>query len=260
MRDGTGMNPQSNNNWQIEVLLQGSWRGATSVLISNACQRILVDSGMPHEAHLLMKALGDKGLRPADITALISTHFHVDHVLNNHLFGSAIIYATQQSYDWCRSMYSDIADDQNWEKLALKYYPEMNEYEKTRQHMARLRKFALRWWDVKSAGSAAQFRWLETESLPDGIASWITSGHVPGHASLVVQSSERPTIIAGDALLSRDKEDQVATMIPHDRRQSLADRSRILEMGGRILPGHDSAFNGCSSSRPDDRIPEICAE
>ena len=44
-------------HWKVEELLAGSWRGATSVLISNGRCHIVVDTGMPHEAHLLVKAL-----------------------------------------------------------------------------------------------------------------------------------------------------------------------------------------------------------
>src|SRR5439155_4384766 len=244
---GHSMNERT---WKVEVPLPGSWRGATSVLISNGHHHVLVDSCMPHESHQLVKALEQRGLRLEDVTSLVNTHFHIDHVLNNNLFPAAGIYATQQSHDWCQSMYSDLADNQNWEKLALKYYPEMHEYEKAHQHMVNLRKIALRWWDLKRLGAPEQFRWLETHSLPDGIGSFISSGHLPGHVSLVVDPGEQPTLVAGDALLSREREDQVATMIPYNRNQFLKDRNRVLEMGGRILPGHDRGFCFSSKSEP----------
>ncbi len=235
-----------------EVLLQGSWRGATSVLISNGSRHIVVDTGMPHEGYLLIGALQRRGLDPADIKTIVNTHFHIDHVLNNNLFPSAAIYASQQSYEWSQSLYSDMVDDQSWEKLTLKYYPEMYDYEKARLHMANLRKLALRWWDLKRLGNPEQFKWIETNCLPDGIETFITSGHVPGHASLVIRSEEQVTIVAGDALLSREHEEQVATMIPHNRRQFLEDRTRILEMGGHILPGHDAAFSSNSNSHESE--------
>jgi glyoxylase-like metal-dependent hydrolase (beta-lactamase superfamily II) len=240
----------ANQNWKVQVLLPGSWRGATSVLVSNGNRHIVVDSGMPHEAHQLVKALEQRGLHPDDVKILVNTHFHVDHVLNNNLFPAATIYASQQSYDWCQSMYSDVADNQNWEKLALKYYPELYEHEKALQHMAALRRFALRWWDLKRLGSPEQFRWLERTSLPDGLESFMTGGHVPGHISLVVRSGEQPTLIAGDALLSREHEERVVTMIPHNRARFLEERARLMEIGGRILPGHDSPFSASGESKP----------
>ena len=49
-------------DWKVEELLAGSWRGATSVLISNGRYHIVVDTGMPHEGHLLVKALQSRGI------------------------------------------------------------------------------------------------------------------------------------------------------------------------------------------------------
>ncbi len=238
----------SDSNWKVEILLPGSWRGATSVLISNGEHRIVVDTGLPHEAHQLLSALEQKGLGPSQVGLVINTHFHVDHVLNNSLFPSSVIYASQESYDWCRSLYSDLLDDANWEKLALKYYPEIFDYERARQNMAKLRKFALRWWDVKRLGVPSQFRWIEREGLPDGLSSLITSGHVPGHVSIIVPTREQATVIAGDALVSRENQDRVLTMIPHNREQFHRDCSRILSMPGRVLPGHDGEFSNATGA------------
>lgn len=232
-----------NSNWSMEVLLAGSWRGATSALLSNGRHRVVVDTGMPHEMHLLSEALEKRGLRPSDIQIVINTHFHVDHVLNNSLFPQSEIFASQQSYDWCRAMYADLLDNLNWEKLALKYYPETFDYDDARTNMVRLRKFALRWWDLNRLGNVSQFRWLETQALPEGLESLLTSGHVPGHASLIVHGRGTPAIIAGDALLTREHDEQVLTMIPHNRAQFHRDREHILSLGGRILPGHDQEFS-----------------
>jgi glyoxylase-like metal-dependent hydrolase (beta-lactamase superfamily II) len=76
----------ADSGWKVSVLLTGSWRGATSVLLSNQRQHIVVDTGLPHEAHQLLNTLKQRGLAPADVGTVINTHFHVDHVLNNALF------------------------------------------------------------------------------------------------------------------------------------------------------------------------------
>jgi len=60
---------------------------------------------------------------------VVNTHFHVDHVLNNCLFPESEIYGSQQSHEWCCEAYTDLLDEQNWEKLSLKYYPESGDYE-----------------------------------------------------------------------------------------------------------------------------------
>ncbi len=237
--------------WKVEVLLTGSWRGASSVLLSNGRHHIVVDTGLPHEAYHLVQALGKKGLEPGDVGTVVNTHFHVDHVLNNSIFRHSLIFASQKSHDWCCSLYSDVREENGWEKLALKYYPETYDYEQAKENMAKLRKFALRWWDVKRLGSRSQFRWIETRPLPDGIEALVTSGHVPGHASLIVHQAGRRTIVAGDALLSRENEEKVLTMIPVNRKQFELDRARILSLGGHIVPGHDRDFSPATNGGAD---------
>jgi glyoxylase-like metal-dependent hydrolase (beta-lactamase superfamily II) len=238
-----------NSEWKVDVLLPGSWHGATSVLLSNGKHHVIVDTGMPHEEHSIVKALELRGLKPADIRTVINSHFHIDHVSNNRLFPASEIFGSQESYDWCRAAYSDLLDQQNWETLILKYYPETFDYERAEEMMGKLRRFALRWWDPKRLGDPSQFRWIEKHPLPHNLESLITSGHVPGHASIIVQGDSQRAVIAGDALLSRTHDEKVLTMIPHHRKQYQADRERILAMEARILPGHDLEFSTPSSGK-----------
>ncbi len=235
-----------NSEWKVDVLLPGSWHGATSVLLSHGKHHVIVDTGMPHEAHSIVKALELRGLKPADIKTVINSHFHIDHVSNNRLFPASEIFGFQESYDWCRAAYSDLLDQQNWETLILKYYPETFDYEQAEEMMGKLRKFALRWWDPERIGDPSQFRWIEKHPLPHNLESLITSGHVPGHASIIVHGDSQRAVIAGDALLSRTHDEKVLTMIPHHRKQYQADRECILAMQARIVPGHDLEFSTAS--------------
>ena len=241
-------------SWKIDIVLTGSWRGATSVLLSNGKQHIVVDTGLPHEASHLIASLKAKGLDPSDIQTVINTHLHVDHVMNNILFPGSTIYASQQSYDWSLSMYSDVAQERNWEELVLKYYPEIPDHDLAKKNVNWLRKFALRWWDPKRLGGRSQFRWLEQAQLPDGLAIFLTSGHVPGHVSVIVQTGPDPVVIAGDALLSLQQDDNILTMIPHHRTRYEFDRVRILSFGGQIIPGHDRTFRATAASPGKDPI------
>jgi glyoxylase-like metal-dependent hydrolase (beta-lactamase superfamily II) len=233
----------------VDVLLPGSWRGATSVLLSNRRHHIIVDTGMPHEAHQIVEALQLRGLRPTDIQAVINSHFHIDHMSNNTLFPGSEIFGTQESYDWCQAAYSDLLDQQNWETLILKYYPETFDYEQAEEMMGKLRKLALRWWDPKRLGNSSQFRWIEKHAVPDNLECLLTSGHVPGHVSIVVHGGKQRTVIAADTVLSRRHDERVLTMIPHNRKQYQQDRARILAIRARILPGHDLEFSTFSSEQ-----------
>lgn len=227
------------------MLLEGGWRGATSVLLTNGSARILVDTGLSHDAHKLIDALASRGLGPEAIDCTINTHFHLDHVSNNSLFPRSAIYATQQSYEWCKALYSDLSNTACWERQVLRYYPEIDAYPNAREHMQKLRNIALRWWDLARAGAPSHFRWIETQSLPEGIETLFTGGHVPGHASLIIRDMEETTIVAGDAVLTRTHDDQVLTMIPFSRERYLEERQKILSIRGRIIPGHDLPFANC---------------
>jgi glyoxylase-like metal-dependent hydrolase (beta-lactamase superfamily II) len=116
--------------------------------------------------------------------------------------------------------------------------------------MGALRRFALRWWDGKRLGDPAHFRWIETHPLPDDLEFLVTNGHVPGHASVIVHHGDEPIIIAGDALLTREHDENVFTMIPHNREQFQHDRANILSRMGRIVPGHDGEFSVPSGETP----------
>jgi glyoxylase-like metal-dependent hydrolase (beta-lactamase superfamily II) len=228
--------------WTVDVLMPGNWRGASCVLLWNGRERILVDTGMPHDAHQVLTVLRQRGLNPSQIRCIVNTHFHIDHVSNNCLFPDSVIYATQESYDWCLGLYACLADSEDWVKHVLKYYPELLRYPHAEEFMGKLRKFGLRWWDVNRIGVPSQFRWIETHGLPDGIELLLTSGHVPGHASLILNGGRETTVVAGDALLTRADDTRVLTMIPRCEATYQSDRQRILSISGRIIPGHDEPF------------------
>jgi len=228
--------------WRVEVLRAGDWRGATTCLLTLDSRHVLVDTGSWHEDSLLAEALARRGLHPTDINIVINTHFHIDHVMNNCLFAGSQIYAPQESYEWACSLYADLLNETSWERLVLKYYPETLAYEHARENMSKLRRLGLRWWDRRRLGPPTQYGWLETQALPDGLESLQTPGHVPGHISVLVKNADPPAVIAGDALLTRDHDDRILTMIPQNRAQAQRDRALILTQPGLIVPGHDQPF------------------
>jgi glyoxylase-like metal-dependent hydrolase (beta-lactamase superfamily II) len=229
-------------SWKVEVLRAGDWRGATSCLLILDSHHVLVDTGSWHEDSLLAEALARRGLHPCDIDMVINTHFHIDHVMNNCMFAGSQIYAPQESYEWTCALYSDLLNEANWESLMVKYYPETFRYEHARENMGKLRRLGLRWWDRKRLGPPGQYTWLETQAPPDGLEVLKTPGHVPGHVSILVRDADPPLVIAGDALLTRDHDDRILTMIPHHRAQAQRDRALILSLPGLIIPGHDQSF------------------
>jgi glyoxylase-like metal-dependent hydrolase (beta-lactamase superfamily II) len=60
---------------------------------------------------------------------------------------------------------------------------------------------------------------------------------------VIIHNDDQPTVIAGDALLTREHDENVMTMIPHNRKQFQDDRARLLAMRAHIVPGHDDEFS-----------------
>ena len=59
---------------------------------------MIVDTLSAWDKDLLISALASEGLRPEDITHVVNTHGHPDHVGNNNLFtGSGVVHVMGHS-------------------------------------------------------------------------------------------------------------------------------------------------------------------
>jgi hypothetical protein len=74
---------------------------------------------------------------------------------------------------------------------------------------------------------------------------------------VIIHNGDEPIIIAGDALLTREHDENVFTMIPHNRVQFQHDRAQILARVGRIVPGHEGEFciHAAGGAQPPDNSP-----
>ncbi len=69
---------------------------STVTLIQSNANNILVDTSLKEDRELILQGLSELGLTPFDITIVINTHTHRDHVGNNNIFPSARIYTHAQ--------------------------------------------------------------------------------------------------------------------------------------------------------------------
>jgi glyoxylase-like metal-dependent hydrolase (beta-lactamase superfamily II) len=70
-----------------------------------------------------------------------------------------------------------------------------------------------------------------------------TFGHTPGHASLLVYSAVQSTIVAGDAVLTRDHfERGDLGEPPWDLAKAKESFQEILQIADALVPGHDNLF------------------
>jgi len=164
------------------VPLAGSLYGmVVSYLIQMGDGRnILVDSGIPaeyqppagapphtHKTNVVTR-LADLGLRPDDIDTLICTHFDVDHAGYHDAFTGAELVVQRRHYDVARGGHARYAGAQvHWGNPALRY------------------------------------RLVEGDTeLAPGVMLLETSGHAPGHQSVLVRLPRSgPVLLAADAVV-----------------------------------------------------------
>jgi N-acyl homoserine lactone hydrolase len=198
------------------------------VRIDNHC--VLVDTGYPRERagayrdnprELIEMNAGDDvvsqvarlGIKAADIGYVVCTHFDIDHAGNYDAFPQARFVVQRRHLDWARTE------------------------ESPRIGQVRAQ------WD-RSAGY--QVADGDTTLLP-GIELLESSGHVPGHQSVLVRlPGSRPVLLAADAIPTREAQNSDTRPIyPFDMdaeavrasTRKLTDLARA--ENARIIYGHD---------------------
>ena len=190
-------------------------------------KNILIDTGLPSDYAPLqgtppsenksnvIEQLAALGLHPDDIDILICTHFDVDHVGYNDSFTKAELIAPRIQYELARSGHA--------------------RYAIARAH-----------WDHP----ALHYRLIDgdTELLP-GLTLIETSGHAPGHVSVLVHLPQTgPVLLAIDAVVMQRlfTPDRKAWPTDDDEEQLRASTQKLLNLVERehvtlVMFGHDGA-------------------
>jgi len=213
-------------------------------LIQTGSQNILVDTGMDRcliedpealfggtefgerlkvrmrEEDYAVNRLAALGLAPRDIDTVVGTHFHFDHAGNTRAFVTSEIVVQRDCYDDIMKPNSD-------------YYPSTYQIP------------GLRW------------RLLEGDvDLAPGVNLLKTSGHVPGHMSVLVDLPESGKIILGiDAIYTQDNLDRDNWGAYVDPQAARASAQRLVDLArhenARLLYGHDPAQWATLRRAPD---------
>jgi N-acyl homoserine lactone hydrolase len=188
-------------------------------------QHILIDSGIAADAPLppgtpqaqneknVLEQLGDLGLLPSGIDLVICTHFDVDHAGYHDAFPQAEFIVQRHHYELARSGHPRFAPARaHWDHPALRY-------------------------------SMVEG---DTELLP-GLTLLETSGHAPGHQSVLVRLPQ-----TGQALLTIDAvmmqrqftSDRIAWPTDDNEEQLRASTRKLLDLVEReqvtlVVFGHD---------------------
>lgn len=189
-------------------------------------RNILIDSGLPSSNYTLpagmptpikgknvLEQLAMIGLRPEDIEILICTHFDGDHAGNHAAFPNAQLVVQRQHYDVARSGHPRFAGVRSQ-------------------------------WDLP----ASRYRLVDgdLELLP-GLELIETSGHVPGHQSVIVRLPQNgPVLLTIDAVDSqRDfSPDHLPSPRDMDQEGLVASTRKLLDLAQKehvslVIFGHD---------------------
>jgi N-acyl homoserine lactone hydrolase len=187
--------------WSSVFLLQGHGRS------------VLVDTGPPAYVRLLHERLAANGLEPTDITHILVTHLHWDHVSNFTMFPHAQVVVSELELDWAVQ-----------QPPGTQFVPDV--------HVARLESMRERLLLVQD----------RQQLLPGVVAIW-TPGHTPGHVAFQVAGEDATFLFAGDAVKNRyelSTTDVDSTMDREASRRSVRQlRDRLAEHGAILVPGHD---------------------
>src|SRR6266571_3966122 len=175
--DGTGLRA---GGYVIDIIVQGypgktvchgglGW--STVALLRGHGRVALVDVGTFGQRKILIERLAARGLTLADVTDVLLTHAHHDHVINWVMFSSARVAIGADELAWAVK------------EPFTTPVPEL--------YMREL------------AGSSQACRVRHGEEVMPGITAHDAPGHTPGHLVYVVSGGERDVIFSGDSAKNR---------------------------------------------------------
>jgi glyoxylase-like metal-dependent hydrolase (beta-lactamase superfamily II) len=215
--------PLTVGGYEIDLLVQGypgksthhggiGW--SSVVLLRGHGRVVMIDTGGFGMRALLVQKLSARGLRPDDVTDLLLTHAHHDHIVNFTLFNRARLHIGAKELAW--------ALDVPWGGSPV---PEL--YARELQGSDRL--------TLVEEGD---------EVLP-GITAQLAPGHTPGHLIFLLAGEERDVIFLQDAVKTRTELVSGETDMTYDPAVSAATVKKVWALWRRrpgtiLVPGHDA--------------------
>jgi N-acyl homoserine lactone hydrolase len=185
--------------------------GFCGITLIRGSRTILVDVAQPGRRDVLLNALRERGLTPADIDAVALTHAHWDHMLNIDLFPNAIVYIHPWEREYAKSPHPEDTATLRYTGLVLEQC-KLSEVQ-------------------------------EGDEIDDGVRVIHTPGHTRGSLTLVVQTAQGPVNVCGDALpTARTALNRMPFLIAWDEDDARRSAVKILEHSNTLYPGHDKPF------------------
>lgn len=202
----------------------GALGWSTIVLIRHGARLALVDVGAFGHRKLLVAALAERGLKPADVTDVLLTHSHYDHALNWVMFPKARAVIADVEMDWALK-----------EPWGLTPVPELY----------------VRELDLLPTLVRAK----DGDEVFPGITMHLAPGHTPGCVAFRLAGAERDVIFTGDAAKNRAELVSRDTDMTYDAAVSRASIEMIWGLwtarpGGIVVPGHDVPMDLDDAGKP----------
>lgn len=191
----------------------GAFGWSSVCLLRHEDRTILVETGPPAYIPLLTAALAHHGLTAADVTDVLLTHSHWDHLSNITMFPSARVWLGATEFAWARAL---PAGTPHQSPLHLD--------------------------ELQRRGSALGL--VAGGDVPAaGITVIDTPGHTPGHVAYAVETDPGPVVFAGDAVKNIHELATLEVDMTLDAGASRASirrlRTHLNTTGGILVPGHD---------------------
>lgn len=192
----------------------GSLGWSSVALLRGPKRTVLVDTGPPAYIALLRDRLSRCGVEPGDVTDILITHLHWDHVGNITMFPNADVAVGAAELHWATRQPS-----------GTPHIPDL--------HVRLLREMPER---VRLVQDGHQ--------ITPEISAIATPGHTPGHMCYRVSVDGRDVLFSGDAVKNRYElaSGDVDSSMDRGTSRASVDMLRSLMAEGEsvsIVPGHD---------------------
>ena len=201
----------------------------------------IIDTGMVGNPQL-PAWLQELGYNPADVSLVINTHLHQDHVGGNRLFTNARILVSRRELVY-EADFNQLLQETGDPIATLRSLGRLV-HESDDRLAWDWKRLAEQYPTPSLVGDRAQLEFLEDEpSLPPQISFIRVPGHSIDSQAILLQGSCRTALVTGDALYHRDLWREVPFVgINYSDEMYRKNAERIARFPGIIIPGHDHAF------------------